>query len=179
MDQLPFAPSQETTTELNSMSQSMTSRPNTLEIHNLQLDTGEILRDPGMIPIPPSPPTSSSSTPMSTTDSSVYELWKRAMETPLMEQSGKEPPSKGSTTLFSLPGESIEKVDEPQSEEPMQEDIEEMNLQSHLERPDKGSTPQSLARESTPPPELQERHGESTLVPPVRQGSSGSNPKLP
>ncbi|KAK0433667.1 uncharacterized protein EV420DRAFT_1489022 [Desarmillaria tabescens] len=160
MDQLPFA-----------LTPEMTSRPNTLEAYNLQEDTGRISRDPGI------------------------------METPLMERSGKEPPSKESTTLSSLPEELIEKVDKPQLRKQMQEDIKEMNLQSHLERPDQCSMPQSLTGESTPPPELQERHGESTLsqeiiyqthtsrktspvgaqtpAPPMRQKSSGSNPKLP
>ncbi|KAK0434408.1 uncharacterized protein EV420DRAFT_1488645 [Desarmillaria tabescens] len=187
MDQLPFAPSQEATTELDSMSQSRTSRPNTLEVHNSQSDTGRTLRDPGMILIPPSPPTTNSSTPTSTTDSSVYELWRSVMETPSREQSGEEPPPKGSTTLSSLPRESIREADKPQTEGPMQEDIKEMN-------------PQGSTKESTPLPELQERHGESTRgqtsspkthtpketspvgvqtpIPPVRPKSSGPNPKF-
>ncbi|KAK0441542.1 uncharacterized protein EV420DRAFT_1650049 [Desarmillaria tabescens] len=207
MDQLPFAPSQEETTELNLMGQNRTSRPNIPEVHNLLLDTGRIPKDPGMIPIPPSPPTSNSSTPTSTTDSSKSELWKRVVEAMVArdmrskKQSGEEPPSKESLILSSLPGERNEKGDEPQSEKPTQEDIEEMNLQSHSERPDQCSMPQSSTGESTPPPELQERHGESTpsqeinyqthtsreispagaqtSAPPVRQKSSSSNPKLP
>ncbi|KAK0458859.1 uncharacterized protein EV420DRAFT_1642582 [Desarmillaria tabescens] len=196
MDQLPFAPTLGTT-----------SRPNTPEVPNSQPDTGRMLEDPGMILIPPSPPMSNSSTPTSTTDSSRGELWKRVVEAMVArdvrqkEQSSEEPPSKESLPLSSLPGERNEKVDEPQSEKPTQEDIKEMNLQSHSERLDQCSIPQSSTGESTPPPELQERHGESTLgqeityqthtpretfpigaqtpAPPMRQKSSGSNPKLP
>ncbi|KAK0441141.1 uncharacterized protein EV420DRAFT_1485723 [Desarmillaria tabescens] len=181
MDQLPFAPTPETT-----------SRPNTPEVRNLQQDIGKVPKDLGMTPLPSAPSTTSSSTPTSTTDSSRNELWKK---------SGKEPPSKESTTLSSLPGELIEKVDKPQLKERMQEDIEEMNLQGHSERPDQCSTPQSSTGGSTPPPELQERHGESTqsqeinyqthtsretspvgaqtLAPSMRQKSSGSNLKSP
>ncbi|KAK0436655.1 uncharacterized protein EV420DRAFT_1652425 [Desarmillaria tabescens] len=201
MDQLPFAPSQGETTEFNLTSQNGTSRPNTLEAHNSQVDTGRISVDPGMILIPPSPPMSNSSTLTSTTDSSTYELWRGAIEALPKEQSGKEPPSKESTTLSSLPRELIKKVDKPQLKEQTQEDIEEMNLRSHLERPDPCSMPQSSAGKSTPPLELQERHGESTLsqeivyqthtsremspfgaqtpAPPMRQKSSGLNPKSP
>ncbi|KAK0438533.1 uncharacterized protein EV420DRAFT_1486647 [Desarmillaria tabescens] len=186
MDQLPFTPTPETT-----------SRPNTPQAYNLQEDTGRIPKDPGMIPIPPSPPMTSSSTPTSTTDSSRNELWKKVVEAMVArdvqqkEQSGEEPPSK----------ESNKEEDKPQSEKLTQEDIEEMNLQSRLEMLDPCSMPQSSTGESTPPPALQERHGESTLgrtfplkthmsremspvgaqtpAPPVRQKSSGSNLKSP
>ncbi|KAK0470472.1 uncharacterized protein EV420DRAFT_1473528 [Desarmillaria tabescens] len=196
MDQLPFAPTPGTT-----------SRPNTPEVPKSQANTGRMSKDPGMILIPPSPPTSNSSTPTSTTDSSRNKLWKRVVEAMVArdvrqkEQSGEEPPSKESLPLSSLPGERNEEVDKPQSGKPTQEDIEEMNLQSHLEMLDQCSTPQSSTGESTPPPVLQERHGESTLgrtfppkthvsrkkspvgaqtpVPPMRQKSSGSNPKSP
>ncbi|KAK0439018.1 uncharacterized protein EV420DRAFT_1486481 [Desarmillaria tabescens] len=100
---------------INSPSQEATTfRPNTPKIHNLRLDTGKIPMDPGMIPVSPSSLTFNSSTPTSTTDSSVYELWRKMMETPLIKQNGEEPPSKKSTTLSSLPGESIKKVDIPQ-----------------------------------------------------------------